>query len=349
MRMFLSPFLLVFQLASHKAVQSVVFGKDLSRVGLGTGTGDCFERECPGTPTGSFYLDAIRAGTRLFDTAFTYGSEAPLGEALVASGIPRDHFFIIAKPPQQIRCPECEWHEWYETHEDCIKQNLSDNCKLESAWTVHSAFNETLKRLRTDFVDVLMVHHTDEESEHSFKAQWHAMEELMELGKVRYLGLRGDPLYWEPVGNVAGLCIACEFPRWARIKPSMVWGNYRRLRPNIERLPPGDTQLWKNVWLTSGGVGLYGGESTEMHRRIESVMPSSVQKVGIRNLLAAWMLCYMDAIFPESSKVQHVIENLAAAEVVLTEEELHQLSSITNEQIGPKCARSGAHPNSFDL
>ena len=41
--------------------------------------------------------DAVRVGYRAFDTAQMYGNEAETGEALAATGIPRDEFCITTK------------------------------------------------------------------------------------------------------------------------------------------------------------------------------------------------------------------------------------------------------------
>jgi len=40
---------------------------------------------------------AIASGVRLFDTAKRYRTEAPMGEAWRASGIPREDFFLTSK------------------------------------------------------------------------------------------------------------------------------------------------------------------------------------------------------------------------------------------------------------
>ena len=120
-------------------------GQSMPLVGLGTGFGDCRSgAHCLG-PGAQFYYDALKVGCRLFDTAYIYGSEAPLGEALERAQregwLTRQDVFIITKPPT----------------ESCDSFHLPD-----SATWVQAALTASLARLRTTYVDCLMLHHTDE-------------------------------------------------------------------------------------------------------------------------------------------------------------------------------------------
>ena len=73
-------------------------------------------------------LTAIKLGYRHFDTAEIYGNQAFVGEALEESGVPRNELFITTKI-------------WMNHYKD-----------------VRSALKEDLKRLRTDYVDLLLLH-----------------------------------------------------------------------------------------------------------------------------------------------------------------------------------------------
>ena len=76
---------------------------------------------------------------------------------------------------------------------------------------VLSTLRRSLALLQTTYVDCLMLHHTDEESEEDFKDVWRQMEEAVDLGLARSLGLRADSLSWESSQNIAGLCNGCTF------------------------------------------------------------------------------------------------------------------------------------------
>jgi 2,5-diketo-D-gluconate reductase A len=48
---------------------------------------------------------ALEAGYRLLDTAQMYGNEQGVGEAIAASGIPRDELYITSKLANDNHCP----------------------------------------------------------------------------------------------------------------------------------------------------------------------------------------------------------------------------------------------------
>lgn len=101
---------------------------------------------------------AFDAGYRLFDTAQLYRNEDFLGDTLVKLKIPRDQIFITSKVAE-------------------ISQGY-DN-------TIQS-INESLKRLKTSYLDLLLIHWPVRE--HFFDT-WRALEKLKEDGKVKSLGV----------------------------------------------------------------------------------------------------------------------------------------------------------------
>lgn len=109
---------------------------------------------------------AIGAGYRYFDTASFYGTETYLAEAIRESGISRGEFFIASKL-------------W------------KDEMGYEN---VKSAFERTLNNLRTDYLDLYLIHWPLPEPGYKEwrqldKETWRAMEELYEAGKIRAIGL----------------------------------------------------------------------------------------------------------------------------------------------------------------
>jgi diketogulonate reductase-like aldo/keto reductase len=109
---------------------------------------------------------AIEAGYRYFDTASLYETERVLGQAVKESGIDRKEFFIVSK----LWIDERGYHE------------------------AKAAFERTLNRLQTDYLDLYLIHwpRRDEEDtdwKEKDAATWQAMEELYEAGKIKGLGL----------------------------------------------------------------------------------------------------------------------------------------------------------------
>jgi diketogulonate reductase-like aldo/keto reductase len=109
---------------------------------------------------------AIEAGYRYFDTASLYETERVLGQAVKESGIDREEFFIVSK----LWIDERGYHE------------------------AKAAFERTLNRLQTDYLDLYLIHwpRGDEEDtdwKEKDAATWQAMEELYKAGKIKGLGL----------------------------------------------------------------------------------------------------------------------------------------------------------------
>ena len=109
---------------------------------------------------------AIEAGYRYFDTASFYGTEAFLGESIRKTGIPREELFLTSK----LWKTEMGYHE------------------------TKRAFEETLKNLGTDYLDLYLIHWPlPEDGYRDWKTldidTWRAMEELYHEGKVRAIGV----------------------------------------------------------------------------------------------------------------------------------------------------------------
>lgn len=101
---------------------------------------------------------ALDAGYRHFDTAQIYGNEAYIGEALESSQVDRKDLFITTKI----------WNE-NQFWDDLIP-----------------SFEQSLKNLRTDYVDLLLLHFPVTELR---RPAWRRMEDLYKLGKAKSIGV----------------------------------------------------------------------------------------------------------------------------------------------------------------
>lgn len=101
---------------------------------------------------------ALEAGYRHFDTAQIYENEQFVGNALAESSVPREELFITTKI----------WNEnmfW----DDIIP-----------------SLDESLKKLRTDYVDLLLLHFPVTELR---RPAWRRMEAILASGKSRSIGV----------------------------------------------------------------------------------------------------------------------------------------------------------------
>lgn len=103
---------------------------------------------------------ALESGVRLIDTAYMYGNEKEIGEAVreaIADGIiERKDLFVITKiyPGEQFRNPE-------------------------------KAIQDALEKLDIGYIDMMLLHHPGANDVNAYKA----MERFVEQGKIRSLGL----------------------------------------------------------------------------------------------------------------------------------------------------------------
>ena len=102
-------------------------------------------------------LDAIEVGYRSIDTAQAYRNEEAVGRAAEKSGVPRGELFITTKV-------------WI------------SNGGYEKA---KASIEESLNKLRTDYLDLLLIH----QPFNDYYGTYRAMEEAYRAGKIRALGV----------------------------------------------------------------------------------------------------------------------------------------------------------------
>ena len=123
-------------------------GVEMPMIGYGT-------YQIPASKTARCVADALSVGYRIIDSAQCYGNESEVGEAVRASGIPREEIFITTKL----------WGT----------SGFSD--------TVVS-IEKSLKRLNT-YIDLLLIH----EPTGNYHEIYRAMEKALADGKVRSIGV----------------------------------------------------------------------------------------------------------------------------------------------------------------
>lgn len=102
-------------------------------------------------------LDAISVGYRMIDTAQIYHNEEGVGNAIVKCGVPREELFIVTKV-------------WI------------SNAGEEKAY---ASILESLKKLQTDYIDLLLIHQPFGD----YYGTYRAMERAYHEGKVRAIGV----------------------------------------------------------------------------------------------------------------------------------------------------------------
>lgn len=118
---------------------------------LGLGTYSLQEDICKNS-----VLSALSQGYRLIDTAYMYGNEKEIGQAIRESGVPRKDIFVITKiyPGEQFANPE-------------------------------KAIQDSLDKLDIGYIDMMLLHHPGSNDVKAYKA----IEKFVEEGKIHSIGL----------------------------------------------------------------------------------------------------------------------------------------------------------------
>ncbi|MDU6178853.1 MAG: aldo/keto reductase [Staphylococcus lugdunensis] len=103
---------------------------------------------------------AIETGYRAFDTAYFYGNEASLGQALKNSGLPREELFITSKVWND--------HQGYEQ--------------------TKAYFQRSLDNMGLDYFDLFLIHWPCEQNGRYIET-YKALEDLYHEGKVKAIGV----------------------------------------------------------------------------------------------------------------------------------------------------------------
>lgn len=102
-------------------------------------------------------LHALKTGYRMIDTAACYGNEKAVGTAVAKSGVPREDIFLVSK----VWIQDAGYEQ------------------------TQRSFEQTLRNLQTDYLDLYLIHMPYGD----YHGSWKAMEELYAQGKIRAIGV----------------------------------------------------------------------------------------------------------------------------------------------------------------
>lgn len=111
-------------------------------------------------------IEALKAGYRHIDTAAAYGNEESVGRGIAKSGVAREDIFVTTKL-------------WNANH---------------SYELAKKAIDESLNKLGLDYLDLYLIHWPNPKEfrdhwEEANQQTWKAMEEAVDEGKIRALGI----------------------------------------------------------------------------------------------------------------------------------------------------------------
>ena len=233
-----------------------------------------------GEATYNTAIDALKMGVRHIDTAHAYQNERSVGKAVKASSIPREEIWITTKL----------WpHEYGEG-------KTSD------------AIDKMLKRLDTDYIDLLLLH----QQFGDYLGAWKDMEKAVKAGKVKSIGISNFES-----DRLEELCEA------ATIKPSVLQVEchpYYQQNALKERIAKYGTVI--ESWYPIGHVdkGLIG----------ESVFTKLAEKYGKSNvqIILRWHIQEGNIVFPKTTDPDHMKDNFDIFDFELTADEMAEIRAL---------------------
>ncbi|KAG5642304.1 hypothetical protein DXG03_003024 [Asterophora parasitica] len=290
-------------------------------------------------------LDAFfDAGGNFIDTANNYQSESSeefIGEWAEQRGI-RDQLFIATKYSTNFKAGN-----------DSIKQKVhytGNNVK-----SMHISVNASLKKLRTDYIDLLYVHWWDWAT--SVEEVMRGLHALVLSGKLiaRSQGISDTPAWVVAKAN--------QYARDHALTPFVIYqGAWNVMERSFERdiipmarseglaLAPWNvlaggkfrTDAEEEARRTTGEGGrtVTGSwERNEQEKRISAALEKVANEVGTKHITAvaiAYVLQKTPYVFPliGGRKVEHLLGNIEALDISLTPKQVEYLESVVDFDIG---------------
>lgn len=254
----------------------------MPRFGLGTflqPSDEVCEQSC---------LTALKAGYRHIDTAHAYQNERGVGRAVKASGIPRSEIWITSKI----------WPTEY-----------GEGKTME-------AIDRMLRRLQTDYIDLLYVHQPIGD----FTGAWRDMERAVAMGKVRALGISNfdanDEVFRTIMEN-------------SRVKPAVIQIECHPYAQRLEirkKVEPFGIQV--ECWFPLGGAMSKGALLKDPSiLEIARAHGKSAAQVILR-----WHIQEGFSVIPGASNPDYIRENIHIFDFKLSDEEMRKMRSLNQEK-----------------
>jgi diketogulonate reductase-like aldo/keto reductase len=222
---------------------------------------------------------ALEAGYRHFDCAQDYGNEASLGRAIRRSGIERERLFLTTKI----------WNDNY-------------------GWDVLiPSFEESLERLQTDYVDLLLLHFPVTERR---RPAWRRMEHVFDSGAARAIGVSNYT-----VRHLEELLAECDVKPVVDQVELHVFLQQRELRDYCAR---NDILVAAYSPLAHG----YGHDDPVLERLARKHGKAPAQ------IMIRWCLEQGLVALPKSVRRERIGANFDVFDLALTEEDLEELAAL---------------------
>ncbi|MHA6129575.1 2,5-didehydrogluconate reductase DkgB [Pseudomonas fluorescens group sp. PF-1] len=236
---------------------------------------------------GQVVIDSVRTGLelgyRVIDTAQIYENEAEVGQAIAASGIAREELFITSKI-------------WVANF---ARERLIDSLK------------ESLRKLRTDYLDLTLIHWPSPEDQVPVEEFMGALLEARQLGLTRQIG-------------VSNFTIDLMKQAIAAIGAEHIATNQIELHPYLQNRKVVEFAQRHGIQITSYMTLAYGEVLKDpVIRQIAERLQATPAQVTL-----AWAMQSGYAVIPSSTKRANLESNLKACELKLSDADMALIASL---------------------
>ena len=231
--------------------------------------------------------DALSVGYRLIDTAQAYYNEEGVGAAITKSGIKREEIFLTTKV-------------WI--------ANAGEEKATKS-------IDESLRKLQTDYIDLLLIH----QAYGDVFGSWRAMEKAYKQGKVRAIG----------VSNFQAARFF-DFAHYVDVKPMVnqlqcnVLIQQKDIEPVLDEF---GTRMM--AWGPLGGQGVDGIVKNKVLADIGKSYGKSAAQVALR-----WLTQRGIVAIPKSSHKERMAQNFDIFDFSLSADEMALIANMNQHDTG---------------
>jgi 2,5-diketo-D-gluconate reductase B len=240
---------------------------------------------------GQTVIDSVRnaldVGYRAVDTAQIYGNEAEIGQALAESGAPRSSLFLTTKI-------------WVD--------NLSASALIPS-------LRDSLGKLRTDHVDLTLIHWPSPRGAVPLAETLQALAEAQDLGLTKQFG-------------VSNFTRALLSEAIAQAGPGEIATNQVEISPYLQNRKLAAFAKEQGVHLTSYMTLAYGKVLQDpVLQAIAARLQATPAQVAL-----AWALQQGYSVIPSSTRRENLQGNLQAQRLHLEEKDMAEIASLERNE-----------------
>lgn len=222
-------------------------------------------------------LSALKDGYRLVDTANAYMNEKAVGRAMKKSGLDRKEIFLETKL----------WPSFYE-HENAVEK--------------------TLKRLDTDYIDLLLIH----QPAGNYIAGYKLMEKAYKEGEVKAIGLSN--FNKEQIEEILSIC---------EVKPAVLQTEvhpYYQENDMKEFLK--EQGMFIQAWYPLGH-----GDTGLLNEPVFAKLGEKYKKSSAQIILR-WHIQAGNIVIPGSKNPEHIKDNFDVFDFTLDDEEMAEIAAL---------------------